>query len=221
MDTRSEHEDNEMEDFDDDIDRPNDIGISAQYYSWLKFVGLQLRACAKCDSDERTFSISLYTPRVIETSNVPRMPLFRDEYHLPIGDVFMFEVPCSWGSAFSSVHWNEAWPYFERRLQEERVYPPIAQSRVDGWTGSWKKWLIELGFWEHWSTIYPNFRNQTAFSTNLLSAGSHIRAVDAETIRNYTTPLFQDNRWYHELNRKRMFEGSIKRLNLFNNIIHL
>jgi hypothetical protein len=186
----------------------DDVLVSTQFYGWLKFIGLQL-------FDERNnkfsdvYSISLYTPRVIETGQVRRKYIDYASEGVQQGSTFLYEVPCSWGSAFYGKRWSEALSYFEKRLAGVEVYDPIPKSRVNGWSGSWKKWLIEINHYEHWTTIYPYFHNQTSFSTNMLSKGHHIdSAPDKEALQMYRVPIFNGNEWYEQMTHKRIATSS-------------
>ena len=187
----------------------DDVLVSTQFYSWLKFVGLQLAQYRRKIAENtklKIFSISLYTPRVVETGGDRRLKINFKSHGLETGNVFLYEVPCSWGSAFLGSYWSDALTYFEARLRGEVVYAPIDGSRVNGWTGSWKKWLIELGHYEHWVTVYPYFTNQTSFSTNLLMKGEHITEMpSAEELQMYKVPIFTNTSWYYQLRTKRLF----------------
>jgi len=185
------------------ISLEDDVSVSSEFYSWLKFVALQLENSAQKVS-KRIFSISLYSPRVIETGTERREWIDYEAAGIGHGSIFLYEVPCSWGSAFSAHIWREALSYFEKRLKGEELYEPIPKSRVNGWSGSWKKWLIELGYYEHFTTVYPWFEGERSFSTNLLKKGQHITLDDSEADM-YTVPLFDDNSWYNQLLRKRLF----------------
>lgn len=43
---------------------------------------------------------------------------------------------------------------------------------------SWKKFLIDMMYLRGYVTLYPNFPNQTSFSTNHMEPGAHINATD-------------------------------------------
>ena len=186
----------------------DDVRVSNQYYAWLKFVTLQMRTRVRA---RRLFSVSLYTPRVVETGETARSRFQFESQYLRHGDVFLFEVPCSWGAAFKKTSWSGMLKYFEMRLNHEITDTDwIKQSK---WlAGSWKKWLIELGYIEHWMTLYPYFENETSFSTNTLGVGVHIDKVNAEMRDNYTVPLINDTSWYASLSHKRLFDTSLPRL---------
>lgn len=173
----------------------DDIGVSNQFYSWLKFISLQLQDIST-SSHIDIFGISLYTPRVLETGIKSRESFELEGMGVSVGTPFVFEVPCSWGSAFKSQKWHEAMSYFKKRFQGIQVYPPLRGSRVNGWQGSWKKWMIELAHVKREYTLYPHFHNQTSFSTNKLGQGEHIRTVTDEMRFNYTVPLHDSKSWY-------------------------
>jgi len=181
----------------------DDIFVSSEFYSWLKFAGLQIEGGAR--KEHKIFSISLYTPRVVETGTESRQMINYDNSKIREGSAFLYEVPCSWGSAFSALYWPRALSYFENRLSGQEKFEPIPNSRVNGWTGSWKKWLIELEYYKHWTTLYPRFKNERSFSTNLLQKGQHITDPTASEVEMYIVPTFHDNDWYSQLQSKRLF----------------
>jgi len=191
----------------------DDVRVSDQFYSWLKFVTLQMLDCQMCER-ENIFSVSLYTPRVVETGLGARSRLNFERTSVNVGDIFLYEVPCSWGATFMESYWLTALEYFQQRAAGVNVFPAIPKTRVNGWTGSWKKWLIELGYYRKWSTIYVRFANETSFSTNMLGKGKHILYVDEEMRYNYSVPLVKGTDWYASLRYKRLFETRIRRINL-------
>jgi hypothetical protein len=59
---------------------------------------------------------------------------------------------------------------------------------------SWKKFLIDLMYLRGHVTLYPNFPNQTSFSTNHMEPGAHIAAADnviRHDIADFEVPLLQ------------------------------
>jgi hypothetical protein len=59
---------------------------------------------------------------------------------------------------------------------------------------SWKKFLIDLMYLRGQVTLYPNFPNQTSFSTNHMEPGAHIAASDNVVKHNkddFEVPLLQ------------------------------
>jgi len=54
-----------------------------------------------------------------------------------------------------------------RRLHGKAVAVQIPHSATNGWSTSWKKFLIELCFLRGWLVLYPNFQNQTSFRLGL------------------------------------------------------
>ena len=193
----------------------DDIGVSTQFYSWLKFVGLQM-VNTKAYVQSHIFSISLYTPRVLETGVLRREPIDYEEKNLQRGSIFAFEVPCSWGSAFQGAFWRNALGYFEQRYADHQGNKEVIKnSRVSGWKGSWKKWLIELSYIQHAVTIYPLFDNETSFSTNMLMKGMHIETASKEMRQQYEVPLFQSSSWYFQLQSPRVFQSHIDSFDAF------
>ena len=62
------------------------------------------------------------------------------------------------------------------RWAEYLLWVHSPYSATNGWSTSWKKFLIELCFLRGWVVLYPNFYNQTSFSTNHLEPGEHIQS---------------------------------------------
>ena len=191
----------------------DDILVSQQFYGWLKFVGLQLTGYPNATS-QRIFSISLYTPRVLETGKERRTWIDYEASSVKTGSVFLFEVPCSWGSAFAATYWSKALSYFEVRLTGKEVYERVRDSKASTWTGSWKKWLIELGYHLHWKTVYPVFQDEMSFSTNTLQDGKHMVSRSALDIDMFMVPLFTNSSWYSQLQEKRLFQN-LRGFNMF------
>ncbi len=65
-------------------------------------------------------------------------------------------------------------------------------SASNDWDLSWKRMYIEWLYLTKNVVLYPNFRNQTSFSTNHLEAGVHIGTPGSLVHRpqDYTVPLF-------------------------------
>ncbi len=62
------------------------------------------------------------------------------------------------------------------------------------WQASWKKFLIDMMYLRGHVTLYPNFPNQTSFSTNHMEPGVHIAAADNVVTHHkedYEVPLLQ------------------------------
>jgi hypothetical protein len=91
---------------------------------------------------------------------------------------YLHQLPCSWGAVYFPRHWREFYAYMAERYTEDlRSYAvKIPRSRSNGWHGSWKKFLVDLMYLRGYVTLYPNFPNQTSFSTNHMEPGVHINA---------------------------------------------
>jgi hypothetical protein len=62
------------------------------------------------------------------------------------------------------------------------------------WQASWKKFLIDMMYLRGHVTLYPNFPNQTSFSTNHMEPGAHIAAADNVVTHHkedFEVPLLQ------------------------------
>jgi hypothetical protein len=183
----------------------DDIEVSRYFYAYVK---LQLLSHVYAgggaaaegggggegggEGGEQLVGLSLYTPRLVET----RMPRRRIDLHAEVaGPAFLQQLPCSWGAVFFPKPWIEFHRYLRARLHEEAPAVEIPFSATNGWKGSWKKYLIELGYLRGWVYLYPNLKNQTSFSTNHMEKGEHI-ASKANTLKHlpidFTVPLLQD-----------------------------
>ncbi|KAJ1638524.1 hypothetical protein T492DRAFT_943726 [Pavlovales sp. CCMP2436] len=168
----------------------DDIEVAPSFYTWLKYALLMYRHGDEAAREQRMIGISLYTPRLVEVVR-PRRRL--DLYAQLGGRAFLQQLPCSWGALFFPEHWRVFRDYVLHRMsQEASASVMIPGSVVDGWKGSWKKFLIELMYRRAQWMLYPNFKNQTSFSTNHLEAGEHIGAKEnalAHSAADFTVPL--------------------------------
>jgi len=190
----------------------DDIELSPYFYIYLK-LALLLYAYADADAApsphaEQLLGISLYTPRLVEV----RMPRRRIDLHSELRGggaahlggsapreytqpVHLQQLPCSWGSLFFPAPWREFHRYMRRRLHGKAAAVQIPRSATNGWSTSWKKFLIELCYLRGWVVLYPNFYNQTSFSTNHLEPGEHIGGK-TNTLKHrpidFVVPLMHD-----------------------------
>ena len=169
----------------------DDIEVSSHFYAFLKLSLLRYvyndRGPAGRDQTgpSHLFGISLYTPRLVET-RIPRrtIDLYRE---LPRpraaggGSLFRQQLPCSWGALFFPQPWLDFHTYMNRRLYTGAPAVRIPDSRnmrlgsaVNGWSTSWKKFMIELCYLQGHTFLYPSFRNQSSFTTNHMEVGEHI-----------------------------------------------
>jgi len=115
------------------------------------------------------------------------------------GALFLQQLPCSWGALFFPQPWHAFHSYMRRRMLDEAPAVIIPKSATNGWKTSWKKFLIELSYLEGYVVLYPNFPNQSSFSTNHLEPGEHI-ASKANKLKHlpidFTVPLLTD---FHSL----------------------
>ncbi|KAF5831096.1 hypothetical protein DUNSADRAFT_13615 [Dunaliella salina] len=168
----------------------DDLEVSPYFYEWLMFA---LAMIKKTDMHNRVFGISLYTPRVIETVNPYRT--FLPDVEFPHSPAFLQQMPCSWGAMFFPDAWKKYIKYLHHRL----IYNGsllVPNSRTNGWVGSWKKYFVELAWAEALFMLYPNFKNQTSFSTNYVEQGAHVVLGDKLHTRSmYTVPLHTTDTW--------------------------
>ncbi|KAJ3210296.1 Nucleotide-binding protein 2, partial [Clydaea vesicula] len=142
-------------------------------------------------------------------------------------NIYKFQLPCSWGAIYEPTHWIKFKVYYNKRkllyldklkndkdldLNNEsenvmrREFPLVPNSRSNYWSQSWKKFMIEYMVAKNIKMIYPNFNNQTSFSTNHYEEGIHtVKEGDEEIVTDslrqerdiglvdfrFTVPLFQ------------------------------
>ena len=173
----------------------DDVSVSPQWYDWAKRAVLTYNYGPRSARlSGQLYGVSLYTPRLLEL----QQPRRRFDAHTELAQrppacPFLFPVPCSWGSVYFPRHWRQFQDYMARVLL--KVEPPytVPGSASNGWAASWKKHFIELVHQRRWVALYPNFANQTSFSTNHLEPGEHIgtdRTRLAHLPRDYTVPLW-------------------------------
>ncbi|KAL1530130.1 hypothetical protein AB1Y20_001048 [Prymnesium parvum] len=148
--------------------------------------------------------ISLYTPRLVEV-RYPRRRLdlyAQKDMRATLAPIFLQQLPCSWGSLFFPQPWIEFHQYMQRRLRKGSTPVNIPDSAVNGWSESWKKFLMELMHLRGYVFLYPNFYNQTSFSTNHLEVGEHIGSKGSKLKHrpiDFTVPLLHDRSMLREL----------------------
>ncbi|CAM6128710.1 unnamed protein product [Calypogeia fissa] len=199
----------------------DDIEVSPFYYMWLKYALLVYRYDPAISVPELN-AIALYTPRVVEI--VKERPSWNaTEYFqwLHPNTPYLHQLPCSWGSLFFPERWREFYKYMGTRYTADAKVNPvqIPRSRTNGWQASWKKFLIDLMYLRGYVTLYPNFPNQTSFSTNHLEPGAHINASEnslSHRKEDFEVPLLQQNFVPLLPQRKLPLASKLPVINLFN-----
>ena len=111
--------------------------------------------------------------------------------------LYLQQLPCSWGSLFFPKPWLEFHSYMAQRLAEAAPLVTIPHSASNGWSTSWKKFMIELAYLRGYLFVYPSLRNQSSFSTNHLEAGEHINGKK-NTLKHlpidFTVPLVAERK---------------------------
>jgi hypothetical protein len=204
----------------------DDIEVSPYYYLWIKYALLAYHYDPQVSLPELN-SIALYSPRLIEVvKERPRWnatDFFKD---LRPNTPYLHQLPCSWGALFFPKHWREFYTYMGMRYTEDAKKNPvqIPRSRTNGWQASWKKFLIDMMYLRGYVTLYPNFPNQTSFSTNHMEPGAHINA--SENVLNhkredFEVPLLQEDFRNLLQNQKLPSASKLPVLNLFNQPVSL
>lgn len=178
----------------------DDIEVSPLFLVWIEMNLKSILENKYPFVQDRVIGISLYSPRVIETTTIRRR---LKSYELS-SDItgtsnspYLYQTPCSWGAVYFPKPWREFISYLHHRQDTIDVQPPVTipGSRTNDWAGSWKKFLFELMYVKGYFLLYPNFSSQRSFSTNHLEIGEHINKRQKRTHPKslFTVPLFQKN----------------------------
>ena len=190
----------------------DDIEVSVLYLRWITKILWNLHF----KPDLRVVGISLYSPKVTETTS-ERTPfnstiLVKRATGIPELP-YLLQTPCSWGALYFPSYWSKFVQYMQLRLMEEEVVE-IPNSRTNGWKASWKKYFFEILYIEGKFLLYPNFFLQKSFSTNHMEAGEHIKSFDdSHRSEDFTVPLLQDSEIVEKLKLERLAE--LPSFNLF------
>lgn len=204
----------------------DDIEVSPYYYLWIKYALLAYHYDPQVSLPELN-SIALYSPRLIEVvKERPRWNATDFFKELHPNTPYLHQLPCSWGALFFPKHWREFYTYMGMRYTEDAKKNPvqIPRSRTNGWQASWKKFLIDMMYLRGYVSLYPNFPNQTSFSTNHMEPGAHINA--SENVLNhkkedFEVPLLQEDFRNLLQNQKLPSASKLPVLNLFNQPVSL
>ncbi|CAM9254093.1 unnamed protein product, partial [Scytosiphon promiscuus] len=175
----------------------DDIEVSPAFYAWSKHLLLRYRYSSDAahpitlDANTRPTTslagISLYTPRIEEVT-AQRAHL---DFNRAAGgyNALLFQTPCSWGT----VYFPEVWMHLHAALVNDE-YEDIPGVLVNGWSGSWKKFLFSLMYHNDWYLLYPGYKQQEqSFATNHMEAGVHIgKGKITHLPEDYVVPLFKE-----------------------------
>ncbi|CAN4098921.1 unnamed protein product [Withania somnifera] len=204
----------------------DDIEVSPYYYLWIKYALLSYHYDPETSVPELS-SISLYTPRLVEVvKERPKWNATDFFKHIHQNTPYLHQLPCSWGAVFFPKHWREFYVYMNMRFTEDVKQNPvqIPRSRTNGWQASWKKFLIDMMYLRGYVTLYPNFPNQTSFSTNHMEPGAHIAAKENVIKHNkadFEVPLLKEDFRNFLPNGKMPAASRLPSLNLFNQPVSL
>ncbi|XP_059302087.1 uncharacterized protein LOC132054021 [Lycium ferocissimum] len=204
----------------------DDIEVSPYYYLWIKYALLSYHYDPEISLPELS-SISLYTPRLVEVvKERPKWNATDFFKHIHPNTPYLHQLPCSWGAVFFPKHWREFYVYMNMRFTEDPKQNPvqIPRSRTNGWQASWKKFLIDMMYLRGYVSLYPNFPNQTSFSTNHMEPGAHIAAkenVIKHNTADFEVPLLKEDFKNFLPNGKMPAAPKLPSLNLFNQPVSL
>jgi hypothetical protein len=175
----------------------DDIELSKYWYLWIlelmkvyRYPSIDPKTGKPRELDSHIFGVSLYTPRESENS-MPRFMYYPDQNFKQTA--WLHQIPCSWGAVYFPEHWRYYRHFIEmRRNVGKNINIPYCE--CNGWTGSWVKFYTELAYLKGWYMIYPNFANQTSFSTNHMEPGVHIQLQEFEHKKEaFEVPLADTN----------------------------
>ncbi|OIT02032.1 PREDICTED: uncharacterized protein LOC109226835 [Nicotiana attenuata] len=204
----------------------DDIEVSPYYYLWIKYALLAYHYDPEISLPELS-AISLYTPRLVEVvKERPKWNATDFFKHIHPNTPYLHQLPCSWGAVFFPKQWREFYVYMNMRFTEDAKQNPvqIPRSRTNGWQASWKKFLIDMMYLRGYVTLYPNFPNQTSFSTNHMEPGAHIAAKENVIKHNkvdFEVPLLKEDLRNFLPNGKMPAASKLPSLNLFNQPVSL
>ncbi|XP_009631262.1 uncharacterized protein [Nicotiana tomentosiformis] len=204
----------------------DDIEVSPYFYLWIKYALLTYHYDPEISLPELS-SISLYTPRLVEVvKERPKWNATDFFKHIHPNTPYLHQLPCSWGAVFFPKQWREFYVYMNMRFTKDAKQNPfqIPRSRTNGWQASWKKFLIDMMYLRGYVTLYPNFPNQTSFSTNHMEPGAHIAAKENVIKHNkvdFEVPLLKEDFRNFLPNGKMPAASKLPSLNLFNQPISL
>ncbi|XP_009613820.1 uncharacterized protein [Nicotiana tomentosiformis] len=204
----------------------DDIEVSPYYYLWIKYAVLAYHYDPQISLPELS-SISLYTPRLVEVvKERPKWNATNFFKQIHPNTPYLHQLPCSWGAVFFPKQWKEFYVYMNMRFTEDPKQNPvqIPKSRTNGWQASWKKFLIDMMYLRGYVSLYPNFPNQSSFSTNHMEPGAHIAAKENVIKHNkadFEVPLLKEDFKNLLPNGKMPPVSKLPSLNLFNQPVSL
>jgi hypothetical protein len=170
----------------------DDIEVSPYFYLWSKMLILNYYE-TKGLLRKKIFGFSLYTPRVQELTFPKRKISFRklvSSAGFKENSMFLYQNPCSWGAVYFPEIWKEFFHYISSRLNSANSNTIIPNARSNTWKNSWKKYFIEMIVLRGYLMVYPNFINETSFSTNHVEIGQHINVNNRnKLIAEFEVPL--------------------------------
>jgi len=119
------------------------------------------------NSDPTVAGIALYSPEFNEFAGVPFRPAISGLA------VYLMQIPCSWGQAWTAGQWAGFRGWYERANSEHVVACSRLPVAVKRWPeSSWKKYYAAYLVFENKNFIYPYI----SYSTNCSDAGGfHIK----------------------------------------------
>lgn len=180
----------------------DDVELSPYFYVWTKYNILKYRYGPDRSHSNRMYGISYYGSKINELHLPGRRPfdpaISLEGTNYSPRTPYLWQVPCSWGAVYFPEVWREFHDYFPARLQDLNEFKlqniTVPESRSNGWSKSWKRFLIELVYFRGYVMLYPNYENFTSFSTNHAEAGTHIHLVEGKNKGDvFGVPLMEED----------------------------
>jgi hypothetical protein len=167
----------------------DDIEVSPLWFTWI-LKTLKTYRYDPSNFDPHMFGISLYTNRIGIHEHMKTM--YTDKV-FPHSPAYVLQIPCSWGALFFPEHWMYFRWYVQLRKKLGKAVR-LLESGSNFWMDSWVKMYLEIMYMKGWYMLYPNFKDQTAFSTNHHEVGVHVAVADPEFKKKFVNnPLMQEN----------------------------
>jgi hypothetical protein len=169
----------------------DDVQVSPYYYNYLT-------KCLQFIKDKKyILGCSLYTPRLDEITlgikDLQNPPLWNFR-NLTEKEYVYYQLPCSWGAVYEEGKWLQFLKYLKFRSSNTTdLQLPL---RSNNWAQSWKRFLIEYMYAKGYFLLYPNYENQSSFSTNYYEQGVHsvpegFKVIVPDSLRQVPDPRFQ------------------------------
>lgn len=135
-------------------------------------------------STESVFGISLYSPKINETTLGPFYPIKKS-------DIFFLQLPCSWGQVWYRESWDRFSEWLNINDDTESLYNKISlPNNIKRWSSkSWKKLQLVYMIENELFYVYPC----ESYTTNYGETGEHVMSTSffqVQTVEFFRMPIF-------------------------------